>query len=256
MNRYRFNEEEHVHLLDGKPLQGTSTVTSIIAKVLTWWASGCAVTELGWTNPKTTDEKKRIEVATNYLDSIKLLSPIEWLKKLDSAYSAHSKTLKKSATKGSDLHYELEKWVKGQISGNPIEPDEKILKFVQWAEKNVKRFIASEVHCYSETYWLGGICDVIWEMNDGTIIIGDFKSAKEVYLSHFVQVAGYHLQLEENGGFDKDGNKILELEKVGGYAVVPFGTESGIPRFRYDTDKKVEAFKAALELYKQNKDFN
>ena len=115
MNRYRFNEEEHVHLLDGKPLQGTSTVTSIIAKVLTWWASGCAVTELGWTNPKTTDEKKRIEVATNYLDSIKLLSPIEWLKKLDSAYSAHSKTLKKSATKGSDLHNILERFCKAEM---------------------------------------------------------------------------------------------------------------------------------------------
>jgi hypothetical protein len=42
------DRENHVHLLNDKPLIGTSTVVGVIAKPLTWWASGLAVEEMGW----------------------------------------------------------------------------------------------------------------------------------------------------------------------------------------------------------------
>ena len=48
--KYQFNEKEHIHTLDDKPLMGTSTVVGIIAKPLTYWASGLAVGKLGCEN--------------------------------------------------------------------------------------------------------------------------------------------------------------------------------------------------------------
>ena len=58
--KYKFDEsidpetgkQNHLHLLDGKPLTGTSSVEDVLSKVLTWWASGLAVEKFGWLNPK------------------------------------------------------------------------------------------------------------------------------------------------------------------------------------------------------------
>ena len=47
MNRYAFNEQDHIPALDGKPLMGTSTVVGVLSKPLTWWAAGEAVKKLG-----------------------------------------------------------------------------------------------------------------------------------------------------------------------------------------------------------------
>jgi hypothetical protein len=80
----------------------------------------------------------------------------------------------------------------------------------------------------------------------------DFKSSKEAYPTQFFQCAGYALQIAENGGFDKDGNKIFILEKpIGFYAVVPFGAEVVEPVFDLDVKGCEEGFISALTLYKQ-----
>ncbi|KKL09949.1 hypothetical protein LCGC14_2560730, partial [marine sediment metagenome] len=50
--KYTFNEDKHLHLLDGKPLTGTSSVGNVLAKGgLVWWSSGLACAEFGWLNP-------------------------------------------------------------------------------------------------------------------------------------------------------------------------------------------------------------
>ena len=53
-NRYQYlnGSGEHVHQLDGQPLIGTSRVGGILAKPLTYWASGLAVQVFGCANPK------------------------------------------------------------------------------------------------------------------------------------------------------------------------------------------------------------
>ena len=45
MNRYRYIDENkaHLHLLDEKPLLGTTTCLGILDKPLTWWAAGQAL---------------------------------------------------------------------------------------------------------------------------------------------------------------------------------------------------------------------
>jgi hypothetical protein len=131
--------------------------------------------------------------------------------------------------------------------------------FADWAIKNVKRFIASEAHCYSERLWVGGITDCIAELNDGKLAIIDFKSSKEAYLSQFIQIAGYDIEVSENGLFDDNGNSMAEIpadsaHKLDGlfdcYIVFPFGAEKVEPQYQYDAAAMKKGFEAASVLYK------
>ncbi|HEV3219568.1 MAG TPA: hypothetical protein VGZ48_07335 [Candidatus Acidoferrales bacterium] len=272
IGRYKFDEDQHLHSLDGKPLIGTSTVVGVVAKPLTWWASGLAVSELGWIKalklndkPKPTTEQieankiTRLEHAIAAQEKIGLMEPEEYLALLDSAYRAHADTLTKSADKGTDMHAELEEYVKFTLTEHRGEPillwdgykHKAVEIFADWAVKNVKRFLVSEGHCYSEKLWTGGIVDLVFEDKQDRLAIMDFKSSKEAYLSQFFQIGGYDLEISENGIFDADGILKLKVDKeISYYAVFPFGMEDPAPQFHYDTVGAMQGFEAATVLYK------
>jgi hypothetical protein len=265
---YTFNNDEHVHLLDGKPLIGTSTVVSVISKPLTWWASGLACEQLGWV--KKADPRKstpqeveqnavaRLKKAEEVLKTYKDMTAFSYVSLLDKAYRAHADKLTKSADKGTDMHAELEKYVKLMIAdqgGTPFLMNEydygAVRIFAEWAFKNVSRFLASEGHCYSEKLWTGGITDCIAELKDGRMVIIDFKSSKEAYLSQFIQVAGYDIEASENGIFDAQGNELLKLERpIAGYVIFPFGAPKVEPQFQFDTAALRRGFESAVVLHK------
>lgn len=265
-SRYRFDRKDHVHLLDGKPLTGTSSVSSILSKPLSYWASGLAVMELGISDPKVltkikhgtaTEEEKRLldEVATTMHLKIQNMTIPEYIKLLDKAYRAHATTLTKKADEGTDLHAELERYVKDRIEGitEPIKKYHKrIQPFIDWAEANVDHFIWSEANCYSEKYWLGGITDCGLVDKQGRTAILDFKSSKAAYLSQFWQCAGYDIQISENGGFTEDGVNLFTLEKpIDYYIIFPFGMENPAPSMNFDTVGCKEAFLAEVTLYRK-----
>jgi len=200
---YEFHDSkgEHLHTLNGKPLIGTSTVLSIVAKPLTWWASGEAVKTLGWTpkteyvngKPRSLPKEPRIKAAYEAYVSFQGVPDAEigetWLTKLDSAYSAHTRALTKAAGKGVDLHAKLEKYVKYCLEkgeGKPIMVKSELIQdFINWSTEHVEKFLASEVHTYSEKYWLGGILDTIAVLKTGQHCIIDFKSSREAYPNQF-----------------------------------------------------------------------
>lgn len=261
MNRYKFIDEnkEHLHTLDGKPLIGTTTALNVLAKTLTWWASGLAVKELGWTNPKETDSATRLQVANAKLEEIKQMGTPEYILLLDRGYKAHSVKLDKSADAGTDMHAELEQYVKECIDrgGKPLGYDlgEKtnpyVLAFSDWAMKNVKGFLASEAHGYSERLWVGGVFDLLYEDLEGRLVIMDFKSAKQVYMSHFFQCAGNDLEISESGVLDKDGNELMKLDRsVAYYGVFPFGAKNPEPQFHFDVEGARKGFEACVTLHK------
>ncbi len=263
-NRYKYfsndekGNEQHLHTLDLAPLVGTSTVLSVVAKPLTWWASGMAVGELGWLNSKKASESERLDNALPMLMKIKEMGVDEYIKLLDKAYAAHNKKLNKAAKDGKDLHAELERFVTNRMlaeKGSAVdttEYDEQIQPFIEWSNANVKKFLASEAHCYSEKYWVGGIMDAVAILNDGSYVIIDFKSSKEAYDTQVWQIGGYHIQIAENGLFDRDGNKIFDLgdNEISQHIVVPFGAEVVEPAISKTVDLNQRAFLAALELYK------
>jgi hypothetical protein len=273
---YKFDKENHLHSLDDKPLLGTSTVVGVISKPLTWWASGLAVAKLGWIKPLTAyskpkptkeqiaaNEKDRLIAAEFKLEELVKMhtdnEPEKYLALLDKAYRAHAEKLETSADKGTDMHAELEGYVKLMIAehrGEPItffdgfhHPAVKL--FAAWAVKNVKKFLVSEGHCYSEQLWTGGICDLLFEDLEGRLGIMDFKSSKEAYLSQFFQIAGYDIAISENGLFDENGQLLYKVDRdIGYYAVFPFGMEKPQPQFHYDTAGARKGFEAATVLHK------
>jgi hypothetical protein len=270
MNRYKYlnGGGEHVHLLDDQPLIGTSRVSSVIAKPLTWWASGLAVQTFGCPNPKLLTKIKNKKASQDEITAhniamqqahavIQGLTVEQFSALIDTAYRAHAINNRESKKAGTDLHAECEKFVKyhmQQVATERVSPlvwPQEIRPFVDWAHREVKRFLWSEGHCYSEKHWLGGISDAGYQKNDGTYGILDFKSSKDAYMEQFWQCAGYAIQVEENGVFDAQGN-ILHGKPAAPFdevCIFPFGAEKPEPRFNVDMAGSKEAFLAELLLY-------
>lgn len=268
MNRYSFDELDHTHLLDGRPLYGTTTVLSVLAKPLTWWASGLAVKELsGIDDPSvftriknkkaTQDELLNVKTQiAKWLNEHSNMSIDEYLGLLDKAYRAHSVRLADTAQAGIDLHFELERFVKNEMAGIKDTYDTKIAPFVTWAIENVDKFLWSEGYCYSEEHMVGGISDVGAQLKDGRTGIMDFKSSKSAYPSYFFQDAGYDICISENGILDRNGNQVWRPTKMFDfYCVIPFGAPIVRPVFNEELNATCEgcrgAFLASLTLYKQ-----
>lgn len=266
--QYRFDSgpsgKAHIHLLGDKPLVGTSGVCKIVKNIPPWWASGLAVKVLGIPEPKlltkikkgqaTVQEREELLQAVTVMHSrVKSMQPVEYLELLDLAYRAHQASLAESADAGTDLHAELERFVKDQIEGIEF-PQRKyhsrIEPFISWYTENVETPLWSEVHCFSEEHWLGGISDFGFIDKKGMLGIMDFKSSKAAYPEQFWQCAGYDLQLSENGGYNPTGTKILTLPKaVDYYSVLPFGMEKPVPQINYDVATCKSMFLHCLALY-------
>ena len=246
---------EHLHLLDGKPLTGTSSIGNVLAKPLTWWSAELAAVECLETGEKIETIRQEYEDACN---SGNKKAAIDELQKkypqFKKARFAHFDKLKESAKGGTDLHAELENWVKWKMGKSDkliIQTDPKIQPFIEWADANVKEFIASEAHCFDEGLWVGGITDCIAELNNGKLAIIDFKSSKEAYTNQFIQVAGYAIQTEKNGLFSEDGEHSKKLDgKIEVLIVVPFGAEVVEPSIRYDVESYKQGFRSAVVLYR------
>lgn len=267
---YYFDSIKHVHLLDGNPLIGTSSLAGVLNKPLVWWSAGLAVAKFGWINKKDENGKfrpveERLEIASKMHTKVSKLSDMEYLDLLDDAYKAHSVKLNDSAEQGTDMHSVMEEYVKECIKKNEGKPikdykspyvtvsdinKEKLQILVNWSVSKVKKFLWSEVNCYSKVLGIGGISDCGFEDLDGKYAILDFKSSKEVYLSQFWQCIAYAMQLEENGGFTPNGIKVLSLEHPIEYvAILAFGMKKPEVQYNYDVSGGKDAVKAMLTLY-------
>jgi len=268
--KYRFNnlvdpetgKENHLHEIlvgkEWKPLKGTSTVVNVLAKNLTWWAAELSAVECLEKGEKIETIREEYELAAKSSDKKKAIDELQ--KKypiFKKARFAHFDSKNKKADEGTNLHEILEMYVKHCIKNREGSPDKwysgldalKIQPFIDWSVLNVKKFIASEAHCYSERLWLGGITDCVAELIDGTYAIIDFKSAKEVYPSYFLQAELYAIQIEENGLFSADGKHNKKLDKsISSLIVVPFGASEIVPVIRYNIEDYKKGAEAVVVL--------
>jgi hypothetical protein len=251
--KYEFNKEKHLHTLDGKPLTGTSSVGNVLAKNLAWWAAELSAVECLESGGKIPTIREEYELAAKSSDKKKAIDELQ--KKypiFKKARFAHFNKKNETAKEGTDLHAELERFIKSKMGKNKENGfDERIKPFIEWSDKNVKRFLASEAHCYSERLWVGGIVDAVAELNDGNYVVIDFKSAKEAYPTHFVQTCLYAIQIEENGLFSENGKSNKKLDnKFNALMVVPFGANKVEPQIRYDIDEYKKGAESAVVLYR------
>ena len=217
---YKFDDKNHIHLLDDKPLHGVTTVLSVISKpALISWAA---------------------RMATEYVrDNLKSMDDLEIV--LEEAKNAHRKKKEKAGDWGTAVHLAIEEWIKDKKEPK-LEAEQKVVfdKFKDWVKENKVEFLESEKHLYSKELWIGGVVDLVMTI-DGKKYIGDIKTSSGIYNEAFFQMAAYDLCLREMGGY----------EDIEGYLVINLKKDGTIDFKRADNmEINRQAFLSALSLYK------
>jgi len=222
---YKFNEKDHIHTLDGRPLMGVTSVLRIINKpFLIQWAVNQAI---GYIKENAPVESEVYTVSPDILKK---------------AMKAHDRIKNRAGSWGTNVHKVIENWIKLNIV--PEDLDEMQQKafdnFKEWVDENKVEFLESEKHVWSEKMWVGGICDLVIKM-DGKKYIADIKTSSGIYKEAFFQMGAYALCLE-----DMDEHKDVE-----GYLVINLKKNGTIDTMMAtDMDLNKRAFTSALELYR------
>jgi hypothetical protein len=217
---YKFNEKEHIHTLDGKPLMGVTSVLQVISKpFLIQWSANMAC-----------------DYVRNNLKKIEDLEKV-----LLEAKTAHRKKKEKAGDWGTNVHKAIELWIKENKKPELDDIGMKVFnKFEDWVKENKVEFLESEKNIWSKELWIGGILDLVIKMN-GKKYIGDIKTSSGIYNEAFFQMGAYNLCLEEmNEHKDIDGYLVINLKKDGNMDM----------KMATDMDMNKDAFKFALGLYK------
>ena len=243
---YRFNEQRHLHqlLVDGewKNLTGCTTVLSVLAKpALIQWSANMAVEYIKNTLPNTDPTIHTGDITIHRSDFEKIL---------EEAKTAHRKKKEKAGDLGTQIHAEVESIIKQAIQATdglvaPQEGSPQINHFVKWAIDNKVKFLETEKCVYSKSLFLGGIVDIICEI-DGQLWIADIKTGSGIYPEMFAQCSGYNLMLDEMGYPQIAGHIILNLKKTG-----EFDEKRSI-----STEDSKKLFLACLDIYRLQEKFN
>ena len=238
MPNFTFNPKGHSYELDGKKMTGVTTVLGVLAKpALIGWAANMTAS---WIRENCTRDDSGIwEVSEDSL--------LE-------AVKAHTKKKEAAGEKGTDLHSQVEGFIKSCLELNHGDPhnmgwpvEEKMLgEFVEWAVVNNIKFLASEKQVYSKDWFCAGTFDFSFE-KDGKRFIGDLKTMGKIWdrVPHF-QTAAYRKMSVEMGEPDYDGTCIVNISKPTEKYPSEL-TES----WSYDWESDQKAFESALYLYRQ-----
>lgn len=218
-----FREKGHIHLLDGCEVPGCSTVSGLFDKG-DWrcaWASKMAIDKVS----SILDHDGRL--CRDPGDTIEGL--------LKGAKNAWRQKRDLAADDGTALHKELENYIKYQINDTTpyVIPwgentrfyafREALRQFYNWEEEHWVEWMGSEVQVASKVHRFAGILDWLG-MVDGVLTLGDFKTGKEVYPQHAIQMAGLMICLNEVGLYPQQ-RIILHIPKDGPFEAVFMNTD-------------------------------
>ncbi|MEI6580825.1 MAG: hypothetical protein WCO07_01490 [bacterium] len=237
---YYFDSARHIHRLDGKNLNGITTILSVIAKpALIQWSANMACDYISQNIVSCFDDFMVVSPANKHFDMEKFDNLLK------EARNAHRKKKEKAGDIGTEVHQAVEDYIK---SGIVVAPDglnkelvqKSLNNFIEFATENKVKFLESERNLYSRKYWIGGIVDFVCEI-DGEVWIGDVKTASGIYPENFLQMAGYQIMLEEMGLYKNiKGHIVVNLRKDGKMEV----------KKNCEVDIHREAFLSALTLYR------
>lgn len=223
---YTFEESGHKHLWDGKRMTGVTTVLGVIAKpALIGWAANMAVDYV---------EEHLKELLVSVSDAQRII--------LTEARKAHTKKKEAAGDIGKLVHAVIEEYIKNGTEPTLDEQGMKMFEnFRKWIIDNKVKFIESEKHLYSESMFVGGICDAIVEIN-GQKWLYDWKTGgTRVYAEVFFQMGGYEILLNEMG----------EHKDITGYGVLGIFKDGTMEEKRsISNEENKEAFMAAFKLYR------
>ncbi len=239
---FYFRESDHAYFFDGKKMTGCTTILGVLNKpALVPWAARMAIDHIRLHSTESTFEAPNL-----------LVSPIT----LEEAKTAYAKKRDEGAEKGTNTHSLCEGYIKECIRTNggkplvPFNPNEESLEaFIEWALRNVDKFLASEEKLYSKELWVAGTADFIFEKG-GKVYVGDIKTYKKIWdRTPFYQCAGYGLMKKEMEGTEIAGYVIVNLPKERAFK------ESEDILWSFDIEGDTKAFLACAEIYRQNAQF-
>lgn len=203
---YKFinSKGQHLHTYNNKPLMGVTTILSVISKpALIQWSANMAVDYI------------RDNVSVFYKGDIEAREKL-----FAEAKVAHRKKKEKSGDWGTKVHRAVEMWIKKNKTTRLDAVGKQVLQhFKDWAFTNNVKFIESEKNVYSKELGIGGIVDLVIEIN-GRKFIGDIKTSSGIYQEAFYQMGAYHLCLEQMKEHkDIEGYIVINLKKDGTIAV-------------------------------------
>jgi hypothetical protein len=235
--------------LDGKPLTGCTTICNMQNKpFLVDWAAKEAYLDARGRTPED-------------IDSI--------IKRKD---YAHKHTAKHSTDKGTIAHAFVEEFIKSYLVYKEYFPkiseDEEvntsIQRFYKWAIDNKVEFVGTEISVYSRKHWFAGSFDFICKIN-GKLLLGDFKTSKQIDDTYFAQGAGYIIAVEElDPELKFDGvvvvRSTLAKEDKVWYQKSSNGKAKRMVQpafevaYRYDLERQKTYFLSLLNLYRYSRE--
>lgn len=157
-----------------------------------------------------------------------------------------------NAVFGTDCHEVIEKHLLGE---DPPDVSDQVkahsAPLVRWLKDNVKRVIAAEVCRASADLGAAGMIDMAFELNDGTLVVGDLKVVKFSYKFPPKPGFAYRLQLSayEHMLYEMTGD---HYQRVSFYLASPFGWDKK-PDFRVfkHTRDYLPAFRLTRQIWEE-----
>lgn len=184
---------------------------------------------------------------------------------------AHTRKSDNAKDKGTLAHKEVENFINNYIeTGNYIMPeieDEEVKtsveRFVKWAIENKVEFLGSEVSVYSKEHFYAGTFDFVCKLN-GKLLLGDFKTSKQIDDTYYAQGAAYAIAVEENNPDIKfDGIIIVRsilakegqvwYEKSSNGKAKKMQNEAFEVGIKYTMDREKAYFLSLLNIYRYSK---
>ena len=225
-----FNSVKHHYVVNGKTVDGVTSVLGIIAKpALVYWSAN-----------------KAAEYINLNLPVGKSIDEIEKLKLVNGCKTAHRTLKEEAADAGRLFHAWAESYIKKENPETPTNPmlAKAVEQFLTWEkEKNVK-FIFSEKRVYSRKYDYCGTFDFLAEIN-GKLVLADIKTSTGIWDEYWLQTAAYKLALQEEFPETKVSHSlIIRCGKDGSFEIQEMN----------DFEKNANAFLGALILYRRMKE--
>lgn len=184
---------------------------------------------------------------------------------------AHTRKSDNAKDKGTLAHEYVELFVKNYIEtksyNRQLIDDEDVKvsveRFYDWAESNKVEFLGSEVSVYSEKHFFAGTFDFVCKL-DGKLLLGDFKTSKQIDGTYWAQGAAYAIAVEENNADVKfDGIIIVRstlakenqvwYEKSSNGKAKKMENEAFEVAIKYTMEREKAYFLSLLNIYRYTK---
>lgn len=183
-----------------------------------------------------------------------MISPSEIEMILDEAAKQHTIKKEQAADIGHQVHAWCEKFAKAKMEETslpeiPDNTDPKVVAginaFMEWYTTNNVKFMFTERMIYSRKHKYVGLADFIANVN-GKVVVGDYKTGKNLYTDAFYQIAAYREAYNEEQG----------MPVITGSLLLHFDKETGEFRAKEMANHKKDfaAFKGCLAIKKREKE--